>query len=104
MPTLPIHLSQAHATGLPATSAVPAPRTATTDTGGLIASDPIFSGTGWRAAIISNVYCLSPSQQYTVTFPTQALKDRYVPYLTAAVNQLITVGVKLEIGGIETPD
>lgn len=104
MPTLPVHLAEAHTAGLPATTSIPAPRTATTDTGGLTASGPVMVGTGWRITTQCNVYCLSPSQQYTITFPTQALKDRYVPYLTAAVAQLVTAGVKLAIGGIETPD
>ncbi|MFE7780362.1 hypothetical protein [Streptomyces nigrescens] len=103
MPTLPVHLAAAHTAGISAT-AVPMPRTATTDTGGLTASGPVFVGTGWRATTQFRTYCLSPSQQYTITFPTQALKDRYVPYLTAAVAQLNTAGVHLEIGGIETPD
>lgn len=103
MPTPPVHLATAHTRGIPATTTA-APRTATTDTGGLTASGPVMAGTGWRITTQCNVYCLSPSQQYTITFPTQALKDRYVPYLTAAVAQLVTAGVKLAIGGIETPD
>ncbi|MGW7636137.1 hypothetical protein [Streptomyces decoyicus] len=107
MPTPPVHISQAHTRGLPATTAtaaVPAPRTATTGTGGLTGSGPVMVGTGWRITTQCNVYCLSPSQQYTVTFSTQALKDRYVPYLTAAVAQLVAAGVHIVIGGIETPD
>ncbi|PBC72290.1 MULTISPECIES: hypothetical protein [unclassified Streptomyces] len=104
MPTLPAHLSAAHTAGLPATATLPAPRTATTGTGGLVATGPVFAGTGWRITTQCRTYCLSPSQQYTVTFPTQALKDRYVPYLTTAVGQLVGVGVNIAIGGIETPD
>lgn len=104
MPKLPAHLSQAHTEGLPATATLPAPRTVTTGTGGLVANGPVFVGTGWRITSQFRTYCLSPSRQYTITFPTQALKDRYVPYLTTAVAQLVGVGVNLVIGGIETPD
>ncbi|MER6844808.1 hypothetical protein [Streptomyces platensis] len=106
MPNLPAHLSVDHAAGLPLQRTAVAPRTATTDTGtgGLVANGPIFVGTGWRITTQFRAYCLSPTQQYTVTFPTQALKDRYTPYLTAAVAQLVGVGVNLTIGGIETPD
>lgn len=104
MANLPVHLAEAHTAGLPATSTVPAPRTATTDTGALTSTGPVMVGTGWRITTQFRTYCLSPSQQYTITFPTQALKDRYVPYLTTAVSQLVTAGVHLEIGGIETPD
>ncbi|MEU8682895.1 hypothetical protein [Streptomyces sp. NPDC048611] len=103
MPNLPAHLSSAHAAGLPLQRTA-APRTATTDTGGLVANGPVFTGTGWRITSQFRTYCLSPSQQYTITFPTQALKDRYTPYLTAAVAQLVTAGVNIVIGGVETPD
>ncbi|MFG2532757.1 hypothetical protein [Streptomyces sp. NPDC048516] len=105
MPTLSTHLSPAHAAGLPLQRTT-TPRTATTGTGagGLVANGPVFAGTGWRITTQCRVYCLSPSQQYTITFPTQALKDRYTPYLTAAVAQLVTAGVNLAIGGVETPD
>jgi len=108
-----MHLSAAHTRGLPVTDtaeagteAVPAPRTATTDTatGGLTSKGPIFAGTGWRITAQFRTYCLSPTQQYVITFPTQALKDRYVPYLTTAVNQLTALGLNLSFGGIETPD
>ncbi|MGY5127322.1 hypothetical protein [Streptomyces nigrescens] len=107
MPTPPVHLSEAHTRGLPATTptaAVPAPRTATTGTGGLTGSGPVMVGTGWRIATMCNVFCLSPSQQYTVTFASQALKDRYTPYLTQALAQLNTAGVHIALSGIETPD
>ncbi|MEU7435659.1 hypothetical protein AB0B07_33200 [Streptomyces sioyaensis] len=104
MPTLPAHLSQAHTAGLPATATLPAPRTATTGTGGLVTNGPVMVGTGWRITSQFRTYCLSPSRPYVITFPTQALKDRYVPYLTTAVSQLVTAGVNLTIGGIETPD
>ncbi|MFJ8677263.1 hypothetical protein [Streptomyces sp. NPDC093589] len=75
--------------------------TTPTPTGGLTGSGPVFSGTGWRAATISAVYAIDPNQQFTITFPSQALKDRYTPYLTAALAQLNTAGVKVAIGGIE---
>lgn len=78
--------------------------TTPTPTGGLTGSGPVFSGTGWRIATISSVYCLNPSQAFTITFPSQPLKDRYVPFLTAALAQLNTAGVSIAIGGIETPD
>lgn len=99
-----MHLAAPHAVGLPAKRPAAVPRALTTSSGGLTASGPVFVGTGWRIATQCSVYCLSPSQQYTITFPTQALKDRYVPYLTTAVSQLVTAGVNISIGGIETPD
>ncbi|MFJ6608189.1 zinc metalloprotease [Streptomyces lydicus] len=108
MPTLPMHLSAAHTRGLPATdtTAVPAPRTATTDTatGALTSKGPIFSGTGWRITAQFRTYCLSPTQQYLITFPTQEQQDRYTPSLTPAVNQLTALGLNLAFGGIETFD
>ncbi|MFI0156191.1 hypothetical protein [Streptomyces lydicus] len=103
MSSLPAHLSAAHAAGLPLQRTA-TPATATTATGGLTASGPVFVGTGWRITSQFRTYCLNPNQQYTITFPTQAIKDRYVPYLTTAVSQLVTAGVNLVIGGIETPD
>lgn len=104
MSNLPVHLSPDHAAGLPTTSAVLAPRAVTTDTGALTGSGPVMVGTGWRIATMCNAYCLSPSQQFTITFASQALKDRYTPFLTAALDQLNTAGVHIAIGGIETPD
>ncbi|MFF9787145.1 hypothetical protein [Streptomyces nigrescens] len=106
MPKLPVHLAEAHTSGLPA-AAVPAPRTATADTatGGLTGSGPVMVGTGWRIATMCSVYCLSPSQQYTIHFPSQQLKDRYAPYLATALSQLTTAGVKMALGDtFETPD
>lgn len=113
MPTLPVQHCTLDTRGLPAddpaapaAAAVPAPRTATTDTatGGLTSKGPIFSGTGWRITAQFRTYCLSPSQPYLITFPSQALKDRYIPFLTAAVNQLKGIGLNIDFGDIETFD
>lgn len=76
----------------------------TTPTGGLTGSGPVFVGTGWRATTQCAVYSLNPNQPFTVTFSTQALKDRYVPYLTQELAQLNTAGLQISVGGIETPD
>lgn len=98
MPTPPVHLAAAHTLGITTTQDEPA------GTGGLTTKGPVFVGTGWRITAQFRTYCLSPSQQYLITFPSQALKDRYTPFLTTAVGQLTTLGLHIDFGGIETFD
>ncbi|BCK74057.1 hypothetical protein Srufu_080100 (plasmid) [Streptomyces libani subsp. rufus] len=104
MPTPPAQLCAEPATNLPDQRTAVAPRTATTDTGGLTSNGPVYCGTGWRITSQFRTYCLSPSQQYTITFPTQEQHDRYIPFLTAAVDQLTGIGLNIAFGGVETFD
>ncbi|MFK8851189.1 hypothetical protein [Streptomyces sp. Ac-502] len=65
---------------------------------------PQYAGTGWRIADRLGVRSIHPTQPYVVTFPSEELRARYTPYLSAAVAQLQQLGVHITLGGIETPD
>lgn len=69
--------------------------------GGYSTNGPVFSGTGWKATTAFRTYCINPSQQFTVTFPTTALKTRYAPYLATAIDQLVDAGVRITFGDVE---
>lgn len=66
------------------------------------ASTATYSGTGWKIATFLGVKAISPTQQFTVTFASQTVKNRWAPKLTAAIAQLNATGVHIKIGGIET--
>lgn len=61
-------------------------------------------GEGWKAAEIVGITSVSPVRTYTVTFRTEAIRERYAPYLGTAVRQLAAVGLRLRIGGVEPGD
>jgi hypothetical protein len=67
------------------------------------AATPVYQGTGWKIANQYGVYATSPTQQFTVTFSTQAIKDRWGTKLTTAISQLNTLGLHITVGGIEAP-
>ncbi|MFH9426433.1 hypothetical protein [Streptomyces sp. NPDC017529] len=69
-----------------------------------LATVPQYAGPGWRIAKRLGVRSISPTQQYVVTFPSEELQARYTPYLTRAVTQLQQLGVRITLGGLETPD
>ena len=69
-----------------------------------MADSPTYVGEGWKIANNYGVYAVSPTQQFTITFATQAMKDRYTPYVTTMVSQLNQAGVHVSIGGVETPN
>lgn len=64
------------------------------------ASTPAYKGTGWKIMDQYGVYATSPTQQFTVTFQTQEIKDRWADKLTTAITQLNTLGIHIQIGGI----
>lgn len=66
------------------------------------AATPTYSGAGWKIATDFGVQSISPTQQFTITFQTQAIKDRWAPKLTTAVSQLNALGVHVTVGGIDT--
>lgn len=66
------------------------------------AESPTYSGFGWKITNQYGVYGLSPTQQFTVTFASQEIKDRWASKLTTAISQLNALGVKISVGGIET--
>ncbi|MFG2826092.1 hypothetical protein ACGFWI_01195 [Streptomyces sp. NPDC048434] len=60
------------------------------------------AGSGWKLTTQLGVTSISPSRQYTITFATTAMKNRYAPLLAAEVAQANSAGVHLRIGGVET--
>lgn len=68
------------------------------------AATVVTQGLNWQAATRLGVTSISPSRQYTITFASEALRQRYTPYLTAAVAQAQQIGVRLAIGGVEPVD
>ncbi|GAA0501194.1 hypothetical protein [Streptomyces olivaceiscleroticus] len=75
--------------------------TTPTSSGAFTTTGPVLVGTGWKATTAFKVFCISPSRPLTITFPSQMLRDRYVPYLTKAVDQLVALGVNISLGGVE---
>lgn len=67
------------------------------------AATATYTGPGWRIETGFGVKSVSPTQQFWITFPSQKLKDRYVPYLSYEVSQLNAAGIHVKFGGIETP-
>ncbi|NLU71732.1 hypothetical protein HCC61_03355 [Streptomyces sp. HNM0575] len=65
---------------------------------------PTLAGPGFQVAARLGVTSVSPSRPYTVTFASDGLKQRYTPYLTAAVAQMRAAGVRIGIGGTESVD
>ncbi|HWM39414.1 MAG TPA: hypothetical protein VNS49_20085 [Streptomyces sp.] len=68
------------------------------------ASAPTTKGTGFKLTTQFGVTSVSPSRRYEVTFASADLKKRYAPYLTTAVSQVKSAGVKIAIGGVEQVD
>lgn len=66
-----------------------------------LAASPVYQGTGWKIANQYGVYATSPTQQFTVTFSTQEVKDRWAPKLSTAIGQLNTLGIHIQVGGLE---
>ncbi|WP_327222966.1 hypothetical protein OG229_02165 [Streptomyces platensis] len=62
----------------------------------------VTAGTGWKLTSQLGVTSIWPSQTYTITFATEAMRKRYTPLLTPAVAQINAAGVHLKIGGVET--
>ncbi|BDM70554.1 hypothetical protein HEK616_40410 [Streptomyces nigrescens] len=69
------------------------------------AASPTYSGPGWKIATVYGVEAMSPTQQFTITFESQTVKDHWAPMLSTAIAQLNTLGAHVTVGGIESyPD
>lgn len=61
-------------------------------------------GTGWKLTDWLGVYAASPSETYTITFETEAMRQRYTPYYTEALKQINAAGLHITVGGVEPVD
>ncbi len=62
-------------------------------------------GTGWKLATQLGVTSASPSQTYTVTYQSDAIRKFYAPQIQRAVDQInASTDLNIAIGGVETMD
>ncbi|MFJ3948994.1 hypothetical protein ACIPXV_02845 [Streptomyces libani] len=63
------------------------------------------AGTGWKLASQLGVTSASPSQTYTVTYQSDAVRKFYAPQIQRAVDQInASTDLNLAIGGVEPMD
>ncbi|MGA4875803.1 hypothetical protein [Streptomyces lydicamycinicus] len=65
----------------------------------------VTAGTGWKLASQLGVTSASPSQTYTVTYQSDAIRKFYAPQIQRAVDQInSTTDLNIAIGGVEAMD
>jgi len=75
---------------------------ATSSAGTATAASVVTSGTGWKTVTQLGVTSASPSQTYTVTYESDAVRKFYAPQIQRAVDQInATTDLNIAIGGVE---